>query len=253
MSDVLRTPKWWFKRREAAPQEPAAPVAPSSVVEPEIESSAPAARAPGVDLKLDPDRNRITFQISYTSAIVSAFTVLVIVGLAYVIGSRINQGPAAAVAGPSTEEIRSRPARPAVLDVRSGSTAQPPTTVDAEDAVVAAPAAAPSQQAPAPTEASGQRIIGRNYVVVQIYPDEKSANEARDLLNKNGIPCTIEQGLREYATKNWFCVVGLTGFDRIGNNKDYDRYTSAIVSLSQRFLKDSKFKQFQPIAYKWRG
>ena len=45
--------------------------------------STPKQPIPGVDLQLDPDRQQITFKVSYNSAIVTGFTVLVTIGLAY--------------------------------------------------------------------------------------------------------------------------------------------------------------------------
>jgi hypothetical protein len=97
------------------------------------------------------------------------------------------------------------------------------------------------------------RVIGLNYVVVQIYPEEKTALEAKDLLAKNGIASTIEKGLAGYAANNWYCVVGLTGFDRIRNNPKYEEYERSIRSLSERITKDQKFKRFDPQAYRWKG
>jgi hypothetical protein len=278
LGDVLRTPKWWFKGRSDRGGDSAAAAPGSSTpgpiaiseTDPQMISNAPAPRAAGIDLKLDPDSQRITFRVSYTSAIVAAFTVLVVVALAYVIGHHVARGPSPAVAGPSTEQLRAGPARPEVLDVKSLPKAPAPAPVPAEeteDAVTPLPsaptqasaqplAAPPVAQTPAVhegAEVNGQRIIGRNYVVVQIYPDEKSATEARDLLAKSGVPCTIEKGLSGYAATNWYCVVGLTGFDRIRNNSEFDRYEKLIRDIGNKFAGNSKFKKFDPQAYRWKG
>ncbi len=256
ISDVLRTPKWWFKGRPSKDAAPASFGAPGGVIEPEVLSSAPAPRAAGIDLKLDPERQRITFRLSYTSAIVCGFAVVVIVALAYIIGVHVTRGPAPALAGPSTEQIRKGPAKPQVLDVKAPPIAKPAApTVESEDAITAIPPPAPSSHTstPAAAETDGQRVIGRNYVVVQIYPDEKSATEARDVLAKSGIQCSIEKGLPPYATNNWYCVVGLRGFDRIGSNPEYDRYEQAIRKAGEAFAGNSKFKKFDPHAYRWRG
>jgi hypothetical protein len=88
---------------------------------------------------------------------------------------------------------------------------------------------------------------------VQIYLDEKSATEARDVLASSGIAATIEKGLPEYASSNWYCVVGLRGFDRIRNNPEYDRYEQAIIDAGAKFVKNPKFKKFNPQPYRWRG
>jgi hypothetical protein len=227
-------------------------------------SNAPAPRAPGIDLRLDPDRQRITFHVSYTSAAVTVFAIVVVVTMAYMIGRRFSSGPASAIAGPSSEQLRQGPARPQVLEVaspgpaaaatgapQSGSPAPSRPAAETEEAITAAPQ---STTPSAPNEAAtGQRIIGRNYVVVQIYLDEKSATEARDVLASSGIAATIEKGLPEYASSNWYCVVGLRGFDRIRNNPDYDRYEQAIIDAGAKFVKNPKFKKFNPQPYRWRG
>src|ERR1700733_12260715 len=81
----LRAPKWsWFKREKtAAPPAKAQSAAP------------PTPTSPGVDVKLDPQHQRITFALSYTSAIIAGFAVLVVVGLAYIVGSHIRGSPKA--------------------------------------------------------------------------------------------------------------------------------------------------------------
>ena len=54
LSDVLSTPKWWFKRRPGASVEnapsPPAPGLPAT----DVEITAPVPPTPGVDLKADP-------------------------------------------------------------------------------------------------------------------------------------------------------------------------------------------------------
>jgi hypothetical protein len=256
---------------------PTGPVPVPALFTPE-DSSAPAPRTPGIDLKLDPDRQRISFHFTYTSALVTCFAVLVVVVLAYVVGVKMSGGPAPAVAGASTAQLREGPARPDVLNVKPAaggaaapaangiSGAQGTTTAQGGQQQGNSATAPPRPLEPAPgttggaasgavasEESTGQRIIGRNYVVVQIYPDEKSANEARDLLAGNGIACTIEQGLAGYAAKSWYCVVGLTGFDRIRDNPDFARYEKSIRDLSLKFAGNSKFKKFDPQAYRWKG
>jgi hypothetical protein len=283
----LRTPKWWFKGKQTAGSTAAAPAPPELaaaaplpnprptpasspvVVEPDVTATAPGPRMNGIDLRLDPDRQRISFHFTYTSAIVTVFAVLVAVGLAYIIGRHVAAGPSLAMAGPSSEEIRKGPVKSGVLEVKSGAdvvrNTRSPTAGqransgnDPEDAIRAVPVAPqPSQHgnanaATATTQPAG-RVIGLNYVVVQIYPEEKTAIEARDLLARNGIASTIEKGLTGYAASNWYCVVGMTGFDRIRNNPEYDKYERSIRSLSDKITQDRKFKRFDPQAYRWKG
>lgn len=259
----LRTPKWWFKRRQKAMTDPTASAAASpagaQIDQTDSAASAPAPRHQGIDLRLDSESQRISFHFTYTSALVTAFTVLVVVGLAYIIGRHVAAGPSLAVAGPSTEQIRRGPVREGVLDVKpaqnsGGATRSTPapTPIENEEALTAVPPA--PHPAPTATEPAAQRVIGRNYVIVQGYPDEKDALAARDLLNSNGVPCTVEKDLPGWAiTKNWYIVVGLTGFDRPRNNPEYDAYEKKIRELSNQFARNSKFKKFEPHAYRWRG
>ena len=205
---------------------------------------------PGVDLQLDPDHQQITFKVSYYSAIVTAFTVIVAIGLAFVVGRKMSHGPIAATASPSSAELRSQPAHPEVLDLASAATASrteliTPSSDSAQLASIKTPT-----KLPAPADL--QRVIGRQYVVIQIYPDKKSADDAAALLGKNNIPCTVENGLTGWATSKWWCVVGTTGFDHIRGNAEYERYEAAVNRVSEQFAASSKFKKFEPRAYRWK-
>jgi hypothetical protein len=255
ISDVLSTPKWWFKRKASAPQAPPrAELETTALATADVEMTAPAPPTPGVDLKLDPGRQRITFHITYTSALVSLFAVLVIVGLAYVIGSKMRSGPSKASAETSTEQLRQGPARGGVLNVRPGGGQKTTPRVEPDEAVTPEP---PSPQRTTTTAASTQptqRIIGLNYVVMQGYPPEEKgmAVEARELLVKQGIACTIEQDLPGL-NRNWFIVVGLQGFERIGYNQDYESYERKVRAANDKFPKNAKFKKLEPMPYKWKG
>jgi hypothetical protein len=254
LSDVLSTPKWWFKRRPngaAPPEAPRsdAPGLPTTALSTEVQTAAPST--PGGNLRMDGERQRITFHITYTSAIVTAFAVLVVVGLAYVIGSRMRSGPSKALGESSTEQLRQGPARGSVLNVKPTPGQKPAAPVEPDDAKVAGPPPAPRQQSN--TTQPTQRIIGLNYVVMQGYPPEERAMavEARDLLIKNGIACTIEQDLPGL-NRNWHIVVGLQGFDRLGYNPDYDRYEKSVRAVNDKFPRSSKFKKLEPMPYKWK-
>jgi hypothetical protein len=246
----LRTPNWWFKRRDAAAK---AAATTASALELDPTASAPAPRTPGVDLKMDPDRQRITFQLSYTSAIIAAFAVIVTVGLAIIIGQRLSRGPAAALAGPSTEQLRKEPAKPEVLNLNPPARSARRTPPDPKpEKTVAAASVAPISAPPPTTTPSTQRIIGQNYVLVQGWPaaEKAMAIEACDFLNKNGIPCTVEQNLRGFST---YTVIGLRGFDRPASDPAYAEYEKSIRALSEPFAKTSKFKRFSPSPIKWSG
>lgn len=218
---------------------------------PAITPQTPKQPIPGVDLQLDPDHQQITFKVSYYSAIVSGFTILVVISLAYLVGRKMNHGPIAATASPSSAELRSQPAHPDVLDVARGETATQ-TEPKAHPAESAQLASAKTLGSSTPTVDS-QRIIGRQYVVIQIYADKKSADDAAALLNKKDLPCTVENGLAGWASKSWWCVVGTTGFDHIRDNPEYARYQKAVNKVSDdQTLSNPKFKRFEPRAYRWK-
>jgi hypothetical protein len=217
---------------------------------PAVSHTAPRQPIPGVDLQLDPDHHQIMFKVSYNSAIVTGFTFLMAIGLAYAVGKKMNHGPIAATASPSSAELRQEPAHPDVLDVSNQSLAkQADTASHASDTAQLAALHTPTT---APSPFDSQRIIGRQYVVVQIYPDKKNADEAASLLSKSNIPCTVENGLTGWASKSWWCVVGTTGFDHIRGNADYERYEATINRVSDQFASNSKFKKFEPRAYRWK-
>ena len=222
-------------------------------------SSNPApARPTGLDVAVDPDRQQITFKFSYTSAIIVTFSLLVAVGLAYLVGQKMSHGPTQALAGPSSEQLRAGPKHPNVLDVggRSAATNPPPVQREPDPAItskgpetnpdnVARPANAGNAEA-----TPQQRVLNLNYVVIQSYPDQKSAEEAHDALLKANVGCTIEQKLRGLKP-DWFTVVGTQGFQR-ASGPEYDAYIHNLEQISQQFSRSKRsFKAFTPLAYKW--
>jgi hypothetical protein len=263
---LARTRRWWFGRnphtttpRQSALALPTAPAPCETLVEqpPAIaetpgpaELQPPKQPIPGVDLLLDPDHQQITFKVSYYSAIVTASTIVVAIALAFVVGRKMSRGPIAATASPSSAELRSQPAHPEVLDIGSGAVTT--QTELLSRTVDTAQLAANKSPTTLPSHDDTQRIIGRQYVVIQIYPEMKSADEAASLLNRNNIHCTVEKGLAGWASKSWWCVVGTTGFDHVRSNPDYQRYEAAVNRLSEQFAPNSKFKKFEPRAYRWK-
>jgi hypothetical protein len=160
--------------------------------------------------------------------------------LAYLAGkSRSNDAPPQT--SPSTPELVAGPANPQVLDVSRSSTPNAP--------------AQPETRATPPVKAQSSldRVVGRQYVVIQSYRDLETANAAKDFLSKNGMPCTVEKGLKEWADSSWYVVVGLQGFDRTGSNPEYEKHITNLRKLGTQFARDSKYKEFQPTSYRWRG
>jgi hypothetical protein len=238
----------------ATDEKPADAVIPSA-----FKAFANAARPAiaGVDLQLDPDNHQITFKCSYYAAIIGGFAIVVAIGLSFAIGRKFAHTPIAATAAPSSAELRSGPAQPQVLDLISDAAPGSDSVADkpADQAQLASSKSATTAPASVLASAAGgdaQRIIGRQYVVIQIYPDQKSADDAAALLAKNGVGCTVENGLTGWASKAWWCVVGTRGFDHIRANPDYQRYEAAINRVSDQFAGSSRFKRFEPRAYRWK-
>jgi hypothetical protein len=48
-----------------------------------------------------------------------------------------------------------------------------------------------------------------------------------------------------------FSVIGTKGFDRI-HSAEFEKYVAQIKQVSDEFAGKSKFKQFDPKAYKWK-
>lgn len=275
-ANLMRTPKWWFKGKKTESSSPAAPPsapAPSALPAPVTalpvvadDVTAPAPRTPGVDLLLDPDRKRIKFDVSYNSAIVAAFAVVVVVGLAYVIGSNMTRGPVTAMGGTSTNAVLAGPAQPGVMKVGTNNPIVPPINANPKtertETVITPPKpsnSTPPAPAPIPSpEAAKQRVAGLNYTVIQSFPtaEKAMAFEVADYLTKNGVSCSVASNLSDY--RDLMVVVGLDGFQRI-SDKNYLDYEQRIRELSDKFVKETKTKNVKfmrfdrPRARQWKG
>lgn len=198
---------------------------------------------------------------SYRSAIVVGSSCVVGIILAYIIGSHMSSGPAPVIAaGTSTAELRAGPAHPEALNVTpqangvlgGGANAgmNPPGIAPGAPAMNRAnvPTTGPS---PLYSFIDNPRVIGRQYVIVQSYPDRASADAAAKMLSSNNMPCTVESNIPGWV--NWYSVVGQTGFDHIRGNTAFEHYIKSIMLRSAQFAGNSKFKRFQPIAISWKG
>lgn len=274
-ADSMSTPKWWFKGKNkdrSAASTPiasvptAAPSAPAPIdYMPSVPTNTP--RPTPVDVKVDGDRQEIAFKLTYTSAVVGAFTLVVVLGLAYLIGKRMSQGPQGAIAATvSTNQVRKGPAQPGVLDLtkaaKDAARGTPASIVpdghdESANLIDAQPVAKPNTAPPAGTPApampfNGKRIINQNYVVMQSFPEiEKDlAEEAVKRLTQAGIGATVERGLKGWPT-SWYSVVGTMPFERTKNNPVYDAYYKSIMDVSARYAGKSQYKRFEPIVKKW--
>jgi hypothetical protein len=244
-SGALSTPRWWFKskaRRDSAPPAPAMP-------------REPLSSRSAMHFSFDRDRQEITLQLRYTTAIVGAFALLVVIGLAYVVGRRMAGGPSPAYAAATSDSLMRQPTDPSAMDISP----RPVVPVAARGPGLTPPVApAPTPGNPAPpapnngVEVNPQRSIGLNYIIVQSYPNEKIADDARDFLINAGIPCTVEKGPKDWASDpSWCSVITIAGYAHI-HSPEYETAARDITELGEKFAANAKFKRFDPHAYKWK-
>jgi hypothetical protein len=243
----------------------------------------PRRRGSVFQFVLDRDRHELFVRVRYTTAIVAGFAVLVLIGMAYLTGRHFGRGPAGALATQSSEEVAAGPIEKGVMDVAGrgsgggtgtyqtttpgvgvgGVSAQPaPASPRVTEASVAPPVGtgAPSAgRAPAPSAPArpadlenGRRIVGRQYVVIQAYAGDqkKLAEEARDFLIKNGVSCTVEQGVAGWPS-TWHSVVSTHGFDR-ASGPQYEQFIATCVQIGKAFAGKSAWKQFEPTPVRWK-
>lgn len=88
---------------------------------------------------------------------------------------------------------------------------------------------------------SNQRVVGLNYLVVKSYQDRAVAEKTREQLVRSGIPCTVERGLSGFTGPSWYSVVGLSGFETVGRDAQYEQVMRSLRGM-----------RFDPQPYKWR-
>jgi hypothetical protein len=269
----IPSPLAWLRRRasEASVEStPApAPAEPRSSQPSRLWSLLPSM--PRVGMDLDPDRQVVSFRLTYTTALVGAFAIVAVVALAFVVGKQMHRRVGPALTDVTTDDLRGGPPQPDVLDVNNNDSA--PMAMAATPVPAGAPTAAPSTpQTPRPTapqhsgrttfnefkpptttsELNGKRTVNQQYVLIQTYPaaEKKLAEDACQMLCSRGILCTVEYNI-DYAP-NWYAVVGVTGFDRVRNVPQYDDYVARIQKVSDEFAGKSKFKRFRPTPIRWR-
>ena len=216
-----------------------------------------ASHSQTVAMAVDSQRRRISLHMSYNAAIVGSCALAVIVALAIIAGQRISRNTSSLLSQSqkSTPELRDGPAHPEVLDLSHRPAVIP------DKAIAAAAHPAPSTPVEgrdsadgrtlAPTAAGdGKRYIGLNYVIIQSYAsaEEKMARDAAALLNKEGISCTIETGVKGYQA---ITVVGLQGFDKV-STPPFKAYERRILQISAKYATNNhSYKAFTPVAKKW--
>ena len=145
------------------------------------------------------------------------------------------------------QALRAGPAHPSVLAINAERPAPSvpamPSPEAASDAIQA------GDTAPANLAQPGQRVVNMHYVLMQSYFEEKTAEEARDFLNQNGIACTIERGVKGWRP-DFYQVIGLQGFPR-PSGPEYLAYRHRVEELGLQFSPKSRYKRFVPQAIKW--
>jgi hypothetical protein len=145
------------------------------------------------------------------------------------------------------QTLRDGPAHPAVL---TGPVNVPKVGVTALSPELAADVIQAGANAPDPIAKPGARIVNMHYVLIQSYFEEKTANEACSFLNKNGIDCTIERGVKGWRM-DFYQVIGLRGFPR-PSGAEYLAYRHDIEELGKQFSPNPRsYRHFQPQAIKW--
>jgi hypothetical protein len=205
-----------------------------------------------VTMAVDHESRRISLHMTYTSALLAAAAVVVVVGLTIIVLQHMSRNSALLLAEKTSDKIREGPAHRDVLDVpRRALPSQGGTSGSESPAHIPGTRSATDNRAPVPSVAGdGKRYIGLNYVIVQSYPlaEEKMAKEAAALLNKEGVSCTVETGVKGYLP---LTVVGLQGFDK-QSSPAFKAYVQRIQQISAKSNSGNhSFKAFAPVAKKW--
>lgn len=252
----------------ALPSEPA----PATAVEPADEAAeAPAEPLPVATSPVRPSRagaREITLTLSYPTLAIAAAAAVMLMVVAFLAGKHLARP--VGLTGPSMQQVRNGKAFPDVLNVNGSNgvganRAAPQAPVDVVSEIETSPAALPGGKpeavagrpgasvAAAPPQpaaigaSDSRRVVGRNYVIAQSYPEESAAQKAVDLLQRNNIPASVEQ---IDASPGWYCVVTRVGFDR-GQGADMERYIEQIRSVNAQAARE-RLKKFEPYGYKWK-
>jgi hypothetical protein len=200
--------------------------------------------------RIDHGRQELMFRLSYTTAALAAFIGLVLLGLSFVVGKHLAERRSDDLA---IQALRAGQPDPAVLnlDHNDGGGVTAPSADHVTDNS-SAPQAQPHIAAAAPGDAGvpagpAQRTIGLDYLVVQSYPTPKSAQDAADMLTQNGIPCTVEHGLRW--APNWYSVVTTAGYPP--HSTEGDTLVDSIHKVAADQAKLGHRWRFEPQGYQW--
>ena len=199
----------------------------------------------------EPWLSKFSFKFDLTNSIIAASAVVIVVGLTMLILSKFRGEKVPTMSAVTTADLRKQPPRPAVLDLPRRAVQANPSALLPESAKSSDDQATEKPVSTGPVK----RIINMNYLMIQSYQDEKVTQEAADLLNKNGVQCTVIQGLPRWSpSPRWFCVVGTKGFaPRTTETAEFQKYLEKIREVSMEFSGKgkTKWKQFNPQLYRW--
>lgn len=202
-------------------------------------------------VELDKGSREIKFRLSYAGAAAAAFVLIVVMTIAYMVGTRapavgVNEFKPANIALDEEKEPQASPLMAAVASAATVGDDVPTITPHVEKAPAAAASGASGVGATAVDPAARQ--VGLNYVVFQSYPDPAIAQKAMDFLNKNGFACSVVK----LPGSSWSSVVSMKGFDHIQRNPELEDYKAKATELSEKFAGKRAFNRFEPLLFKWR-
>jgi len=217
-----------------------------------------AGRSSTAQVDFDPGRKEVTFRLRYTTVLVTAFGICVLVGMSYVVGRHLGHGPqtASGAEAPTIGQLMNQPPQPSVTNVpkpRSsgqGNPTPPATHHNSQPNTTTLRKPAVSSLVPENAYTELPRKPGLNYALISIYPTEEraKAEAARDFLVSHGIPCTLE---KTGWAPSWISLVGTAGFPK-ASDPEFKIYTANILKVSAE-MKTSKFEKPEPTGYSWKG
>jgi hypothetical protein len=247
--------------REPAPiaeDAPAGPVTYTTSVSTYGRSARADAAPPAKPLNqvaFDRDKHEVTLKVRFTTAVISTFALLVVLGTAYILGTRAGQPKPTAKAQPAK-------AQSGVMDVGPKAARQgdatpangriPAAGRDPSAGIQPAPGGATQVTSNAAFEdvkpgpdGSARRSIGLNYCVILSYPQEMrdAAMDVAQHLNASGVVNTIEFTLppKGRPKAGWYYITGVRGFTSpFLQSPDFRQYMQAIDAAAAKFPKKNK-------------
>jgi hypothetical protein len=223
----------------------------------------------------DRDKHEVTLKVRFTTAAISVFALLVVVGVAYIAGKRTGAPPAKASTqngdvlkvGPdkTPSKAAGQPAVSGDAMVAKGRTlgrpgrdatagAQPNAAPGNGAAIPQVTPAAPFEDTPI-VNGAARRTFGLNYCVIQQFSSEFQdvAVEVSDFLKANGVPNTIEVGSAKTHTRpGWYVLVGVRGFGKVHSQlPEYNQYMETISKAAAKFPQKSKLNKPQIMMVRW--